>query len=119
MSSTELSLINLELENFAMVGYSSLMLPSVTMNHVVCSREVKLVSIIPEIILTNHVGLPCVSIQCWISQIYQIISTYFVSVDVGCINSLLLMDLLLSMPNHHLGNGSRNPSEYLISCSHH
>ena len=56
------------------------------LRRVMCSREFKPVSTVPQIFLTNHVGLPCVSIQCWISQLsklYQPIDLIFVSVYVG------------------------------------
>ena len=52
------------------------------------------------------------------TKLYHPIDLIFVLDDVGCINSLILMCLLLSTPHHHVGNGSRNPSEYLGSCSH-
>ena len=51
------------------------------------------------------------------TKLYQPIDLNFMSVDMGCINSLLLLDLFLSTSNHPLENGSRKPSEYLGSCS--
>ena len=117
----ELSLIHLELANFTMVGYSSLMFPSVhfascyvfkeSQTSVIHSSNIPDQSCRPS--LCQYTMLDLAALPNYISLLI-----FFLLVDVGCINVPLLTDPFLLTPNHHIGNGSRNPSEYIGSCSH-
>ena len=79
----DLLLVHLMFMDFMKVDYLSLMLPSVTLHHLMCSRKVKTMSTIPQLFFTNHVILPCVSIQCWILSSIQsyinFLSLFFVN----------------------------------------